>query len=142
MKTAKTSKIIFWIATIIIFVMEGVIPALTSQTELAKEGIKHLGYPEYFGNALVIFKIGGVITLLIPNVPNRIKEWGYAGFAFNFIFACISHWVVDGFGAQTLLPLFFFAVLIISYVSYHKVRNFDNNNLTFKTNEYVVSSIP
>ncbi len=142
MKTAKTSKTIFWIATIIIFVMEGVIPALTSQTELAKEGIKHLGYPEYFGNALVIFKIGGVIILLIPNFPNRIKEWAYAGFAFNFIFACISHWVVDGFGAQTLLPIFFSAVLIISYISYQKVRNFDNNNLIFQTNEYVVSSIP
>jgi hypothetical protein len=33
--------------------MEGLIPAFTSQTELAKEGIRHLGYPEYFGNALV-----------------------------------------------------------------------------------------
>jgi hypothetical protein len=36
-------------------------PALTSQTELAIEGIQHLGYPEYFGNALVVFKIAGVL---------------------------------------------------------------------------------
>ena len=57
---------IFWITTIIIFLFEGVMPALTSQTELAKEGIKHLGYPEYFGNALVIFKILGVLILVIP----------------------------------------------------------------------------
>ena len=45
----KKNKIIFWIATAIIALFEGVMPALTSQTELAKEGIRHLGYPEYFG---------------------------------------------------------------------------------------------
>ena len=51
----KKAKIIFWVTTIIIFLFEGVMPALTSQTELAKEGIRHLGYPEYFGSALVIY---------------------------------------------------------------------------------------
>jgi hypothetical protein len=33
----KKDKIIFWTATIIIALFEGVMPALTSQTELAKE---------------------------------------------------------------------------------------------------------
>ncbi len=55
LKKMKKEKIIFWTATIIIALFEGVMPALTSQTELAKEGIRHLGYPEYFGNALVVF---------------------------------------------------------------------------------------
>ena len=67
--------------TVIIFLMEGVMPAFTSQTEMAKEGIKHLGYPEYFGNALVVFKVVGALLLIIPQVPKRIKEWAYAGFA-------------------------------------------------------------
>jgi phosphatidylglycerophosphate synthase len=143
MKRANTSKIIFWTTTIIIFLMEGVIPALTSQTELAKEGIRHLGYPEYFGNALVVFKILGATALIIPNLPNRIKEWVYAGFAFIFIFACISHWAVDGLGGQTLFPLFFLGVLITSYVFHHRLRNSrSHSNLTVKTKEYVVSSIP
>ena len=48
----KKDKIIYWTATTIIALFEGVMPALTSQTELAKEGIKQLGYPEYFGNVL------------------------------------------------------------------------------------------
>lgn len=56
MKTRKKQKIIFWAATAFIFLFEGVMPALTSQTELAKEGISHLGYPEYFGTALVFLK--------------------------------------------------------------------------------------
>lgn len=120
MTETKKTKIIYWTATIIIFLMEGVIPALTSQTELAKKGIRHLGYPEYFGNAFVVFKILGALVLVIPKVPNRIKEWAYAGFAFDFIFACISHWVVDGLNFQTFLPLIFLGILIVSYIYYHK----------------------
>jgi len=45
----KKDKIIYWVTTGFIFLFEGVMPALTSQTELAKEGIAHLGYPSYFG---------------------------------------------------------------------------------------------
>ncbi|HNP33646.1 MAG TPA: DoxX family protein, partial [Flavobacterium sp.] len=86
----KNHKIIFWTTTIIIFLMEGVMPALTSQTEMAKEGIRHLGYPQYFGNALVVFKVLGALTLIIPAMPKRLKEWAYAGFGFDFIFASIS----------------------------------------------------
>ena len=56
----KKEKIIFWTATIVIALFEGVMPALTSQTELAKEGIRHLGYPEYFGNALVMTNLKNV----------------------------------------------------------------------------------
>jgi len=122
----KTTKIIFWTTTILIFLFEGVMPALTSQTELAKEGIKHLGYPEYFGNALVVFKILGVLALIIPQVPARIKEWAYAGFAFDFIFASISHFAVDGIDFQGFFPLIVFAILIVSYVNYHKIQRYKN----------------
>ncbi len=117
----KKNKIIFWTATIIIFLFEGVLPALTSQTELAKEGIRHLGYPEYFGNALVVFKVLGALVLIIPRIPKRIKEWAYVGFTFDFLFACISHWAVDGFGFQTIFPLIILAILMVSYRYYHKI---------------------
>lgn len=133
----KKDKIIFWTATVIIFLFEGVMPAFTSQTELAKEGIRHLGYPEYFGNALVVFKILGVLLLIIPQVPKRVKEWAYAGFAFDFIFGSISHSVVDGLGFLTIFPLIFLAILIVSYIYYHKINTVSTNK--FKTN--VISSL-
>jgi len=117
----KKEKIIFWTATTIIALFEGVMPALTSQTELAKEGIRHLGYPEYFGNALVVFKILGVLALVIPQIPKRVKEWAYAGLAFDFIFASISHGAVDGMNVQTIFPLFVLGILAVSYVYYHKL---------------------
>ncbi len=119
----KKDKIIYWTTTIIIVLFEGVMPALTSQTELAKEGIRHLGYPEYFGNALVIFKILGVLALVIPQVSKRLKEWAYAGFAFDFLFATISHGSVDGINGQTFFPLVVLGVLAVSYIYYHKLNS-------------------
>ncbi len=118
----KKDKIIYWVTTTIIFIMEGVIPALTSQTQLAKEGISHLGYPLYFGNALVVFKVLGALCLIIPQVPKTIKEIAYAGFAFIFIFASISHFIVDGFGFQGIIPLIFLAILWVSFSYFEKLQ--------------------
>ncbi len=109
-------------ATILIFLFEGVMPAFTSQTELAKEGIRHLGYPEYFGNILVVFKVLGALALIIPKVPARIKEWAYAGFAIDLISAFVSHVAVDGWVGMSFFPLIVLVVLIVSYIYYHKVN--------------------
>lgn len=118
----KKNVIIYWISTGFIALLEGVMPAFTSQSEMAKEGIRHLGYPEYFGNVLVVFKILGVLALVLPNIPRRVKEWAYAGFAFDFLFAAISHGIVDGLIGQTFFPIIVLGVLIISYVYYHKLN--------------------
>jgi uncharacterized membrane protein YphA (DoxX/SURF4 family) len=118
----KKNKIIFWTTTAIIFIMEGILPAFTSQTELAKQGISHLGYPLYFGNALVVFKVLGAVSLIIPQVPKRLKELAYAGFTFNFLFASISHFAVDGFDFQGIFPLIFLGLLALSFIHYQKLQ--------------------
>lgn len=96
-------------------------PALTGHTEMARQGILHLGYPEYFLTLLNIFKILGAITLILPQFPKRLKEWAYAGFTFDFIFASLSIFFVDGFGAAVFFPLITLTVLMISYFSYHQL---------------------
>lgn len=121
----KAVCIVYWVTTILIVLFEGVMPALTSQTEMAKAGIRHLGYPDYFGVLLVIFKVGGSILLVVPQVPSRVKEWAYAGFSFDFIFASYSCFVVDGFGFSGFMPLLVFAVLITSYICYHRLKRAD-----------------
>ena len=118
----KKNKIAYWITTSLIFLMEGVVPALTSQSKLAKEGISHLGYPEYFGNALVVFKVLGALILIIPKLPRKLKELAYAGFTFNFLFAGISHGAVDGVNFQTFFPLIILAILATSYYNYSKLN--------------------
>ena len=117
----KTTKITYWASTIVIFLLDGLMPALTSNTELARQGISHLGYPDYFRVMLTIFKIIGALVLILPAIKSRFKEWAYVGFAINFICAAISHTVVDGFGGQAIFPLVAFAILVISYLSYHRI---------------------
>lgn len=118
----KTNRIIYWAATGIIFLLDGVMPALTSHTDLAVEGIRHLGYPDYFRVLLTCFKVTGALVLILPQFKGRIKEWAYAGFTFNFISAAVSHTVVDGFGGQTIFPMVALAILSVSYVYYHKIQ--------------------
>ena len=117
----KINKIVFWITTSLIFLFEGVLPALTFQTNLAQEGIRHLGYPSYFGPLLTFFKVLGALALIIPAIPPRIKEWAYAGFIFDFLAAFISIWAVDGLGLGLLLPVIALIILSISYRSYHRL---------------------
>ena len=116
----KATKIIYWTTTALIFLFEGVLVALTSNSELAIEGLRHLGYPDYFGPLLAAFKVTGAMVLIIPAFEGRVKEWAYAGFAIVFISAAVSHASVDGFGGQTVFPIVFFGILVASYVTYHK----------------------
>ena len=83
-------------------------------------GTKPLGYPDYFAVTLIIFKVLGAIALIIPNLSPRLKEWVYAGFTFNLIFAAISHIVVDKNIAYILMPIIVLIILMISYITYHK----------------------
>ena len=56
----------------------------------------HLGFPGYFRVELSLAKLLGVVVLLAP-VPSRLKEWAYAGFAFDLASAVIAHLAVgDG----------------------------------------------
>jgi hypothetical protein len=102
--------------------MEGVLVALTSNTEMAIKGITDLGYPLYFVPMLSVFKILGTLALIIPKVSPRIKEWAYAGFGFDFIAAFVSLWAVYGFGPMLVLPFAFMIILVLSYKSYHKLN--------------------
>ena len=116
----KTNNIIFWITTIIIFLFEGVMPLFFFRSEASVQGMTHLGYPPYFATMLMVFKVLGALTLILPKAPARIKEWAYAGFAIDFIAAGVSYWAVEGFGGPVIFPLVFLGILAASYVTHHK----------------------
>jgi hypothetical protein len=117
----KKNTIIYWVSTSFIFLFDTIMPALYSNTQIAVEGIRHLGFPDYFRVELTVFKIIGGLLLIVPQVPARFKEWAYVGFGINFISAAVAHAAIDGVGAQTFLPLVLFAILITSYLSYHRI---------------------
>ena len=118
----KTTKIIYWTATIFIFLFEGVMPAFTSGTPPAVEGIRHLGYPDYFRVMLTVFKVTGALALMLPMVKGRYKEWAYAGFGITFISAAVSYWATDGLTGFTIFPIIILGILTVSYVCYHKLN--------------------
>lgn len=142
MTHAKTAKATYWITTSLLFLFEGLMPALTANTQLAVDGIRNLGYPDYFRVMLTAFKVLGAAALILPAVHRRVKEWAYAGFAFNLISAFVSHWAVDGLGVQTFFPLFIFALLVASYASYHKLRRSPAiSNPNVKTTTHVIPGL-
>jgi uncharacterized membrane protein YphA (DoxX/SURF4 family) len=94
----KRNKIIYWIATL--WLASGMLSTGTLQLFRAKAegalappgvyGITHLGFPVYFLTILGIWKILGVVALLVPRFP-LLKEWAYAGFFFAMSGAVFSH---------------------------------------------------
>ncbi len=109
----KRNKIIYWIATL--WLALGMTATGTGQVIKMKSGnggeemIAHLGYPVYLLTILGIWKILGVIAVLIPKFP-LVKEWAYAGFFFAMSGAILSHlFSGDGFkelfGSSLLLVL-------------------------------------
>ena len=120
LKGTKRSKIIYWISTglIALFELSG---AFFINSEMAKEGMRHLGLPEWFRWELSIGHIIGGILLIVP-IPKRFKEWVYVAFGIDFISAFIAYMSVDGFGSMVLSPLLMLALLIVSYFYYHKLN--------------------
>lgn len=114
--------LLYYITTGIIFLMEGLMPLATAlfAPQYMTLGTKPLGYPDYFAYSLIIAKVLGAIALVWPKLSPRIKEWAYAGFTFNLIFASISHFAVDGIKFDSFMPLIVLAILGVSYQQYHK----------------------
>lgn len=87
----KRTKIIYWIATIWLslgMLSTGIVQILQIKEEV--DMMTHLGYPLYFLTLLGIWKILGVIAVLLPKFA-RLKEWAYAGFFFSMSGAVFSH---------------------------------------------------
>lgn len=116
----KTTNILYWTFTGIIcalMLFSGIGGLFTTQAGV--EMFKQLGYPLYFGKLLAIAKILGVIALLTPGFA-KLKEWAYAGFTFDMIFAIYS-FICIGSSPANYAPIFvFIAILVLSYVYHHK----------------------
>jgi uncharacterized membrane protein YphA (DoxX/SURF4 family) len=119
-KHSKSLVITYWVTTglISLFELSG---AFYINSEMAKEGLRHLQLPPWFGWEVSIGHIIGGILLVIPVRP-RIKEWTYVAFGIDFISAFIGYMAIDGFGANAMSPVVFMALLVISYVCYHKIH--------------------
>ncbi|MEA9412704.1 MULTISPECIES: DoxX family protein [unclassified Flavobacterium] len=111
----KRNKIIYWIATLWLalgMLSTGIVQVLKLKEEA--DMMAHLGYPLYFLTILGVWKILGVITILIPKLP-LLKEWAYAGFVFAMSGAVFSHFA-SGDGAKEYFgPILLLVLTVISW---------------------------
>jgi hypothetical protein len=110
------NKVIYWISTGLISLMMLFAGYSYFTAPQTAEGFRHLGFPDYFRVELAVAKILGAITLLVPPIPRRIKEWAYAGFGITFISAAIAHINSGDPTGMVIMPIIALGVLIISYV--------------------------
>jgi hypothetical protein len=84
----------------------------------------HLGFPPYFKVELTIAKILGVLALVIPAVPFKVKEFAYFGFGITLVSATIAHFGRGDARDLSVLfvidPLIFLGLLMVSYVYFEK----------------------
>lgn len=111
----KRNKIIYWIATLWLalgMLSTGIVQVLKLKEEA--DMMAHLGYPLYFLTILGVWKILGIITILIPKLP-LLKEWAYAGFVFAMSGAVFSHFA-SGDGAKEYFgPILLLVLTAISW---------------------------
>ena len=81
----------------------------------AEATLAHLGYPAFVGTILGVWKAGAVVTLLAPRLA-RLKEWAYAGIAFDLTGGFVSHVVTGDALPKPIVPLVLLALAITSYV--------------------------
>jgi hypothetical protein len=109
----KRNKIIYWIATI--WLALGMLSTGGVQLFRMKEevdSITALGYPVYFLTILGVWKILGVVAVLVPKFP-LLKEWAYAGFFFVMSGATISR-IASGDPVTEVFPSLLLLVLTIA----------------------------
>jgi len=117
----KKDKIIYWTATGIVATVMLWSAFNFSLNEEMKGAFAHLGLPNWFRIELTVAKILGALALLIPTIPNRIKEFAYCGFTITLISAIIAHFS-SGDGISSIDPLVFLGILIVSYLYYYKAQ--------------------
>jgi hypothetical protein len=74
----------------------------------------HLGYPAYFAGILGTWKVLGAAAVLAPRLP-RLKEWAYAGIAFDLTGAALSHGLSGDGAGKVVTPLVLAAIAAASW---------------------------
>ncbi|WP_426278260.1 DoxX family protein [Chryseobacterium sp. S-02] len=114
-KSQKRNTIIYWIFTLWMslgMVSTAIVQLMKNKDELAN--FTNLGYPSYLMIIIGIWKMLGVIAILIPKFP-LLKEWAYAGFFFVMSGAIISHIIVNDSINKIFPAVLLFVLVIISW---------------------------
>ncbi|MDP9081849.1 MAG: DoxX family protein [Bacteroidota bacterium] len=88
--------------------------AQAMQVKGVVQGFKPLGYPSYFISLIGVWKMLGIIAILIPNFK-LLKEWAYAGIFFVMSGAVISHIASGDVTVQIIAPVVLAIFTVLSW---------------------------
>ncbi len=111
----KRDKIIYWVATLWLslgMVSTGLVQLLQLEAELQK--MNALGYAPYFLSIIGIWKLLGVVAVLLPKFA-LLKEWAYAGFFFLMSGAIFSHLAVGDAAVNYFGPVLLLVLTVVSW---------------------------
>lgn len=114
-QSQKRKKIFYWIFTLWMslgMASTAIVQLLQNKDELAN--FTNLGYPSYLMIIIGVWKLLGVIVILIPKCL-LLKEWAYAGFFFVMSGAVISHLIIGDTAGRTFPAVLLLALVIISW---------------------------
>ena len=116
----KRVNTFYWITNILFagFMLFSAIPDIILSPE-AVTFMKALGYPDYFTRFIGVAKALGCAAILLPISP-RIKEWAYAGLAFDLIGAIYSIVSTHGISISIVFMLIPVILLVLAYYFHHK----------------------
>ncbi len=112
---SKRNKIIYWIATVWLslgMLSTGIVQLLKTDEEVNM--MTRLGYPGYFLTIIGVWKILGVVAVLIPKFP-LLKEWAYAGFFIVMSGAIVSHMIIGDEAKEVFGPALLLILTIVSW---------------------------
>ena len=117
----KSTKIIYWVTTGIICLFS--LSAIQMNSKMAIDGSSHLLIPRYLALEVSIGQLIGLVLLIVPAIPKRFKEWAYVGYGIMYLTAFNAHISVgDAIAPFGVMSLVFFALLVCSYVCFHKLN--------------------
>lgn len=108
----KRNQIFYWITTLWLalgMLSTGIVQLMKLPKDVNQ--MTSLGYPIYLLTLLGIWKILGVIAVLVPKFP-IVKEWAYAGFFFAMTGAMFSH-CASGHPVKEMLPSLLLLILTV-----------------------------
>src|SRR5258705_10677808 len=88
-------------------------------TEGSNQVMRSVGYPVYLNTILGGAKLLGVAAILLP-VPRTLREWAYAGFAFDIAGATASFVAVGQVNWLLLIPIISLALVQTSYLTWRR----------------------
>ena len=94
-------------------VSTGIVQLIKMKEEVEKTNA-HLGYPIYLLTILGVWKLLGVIAVLMPKYP-LLKEWAYAGFFFVMSGAIFSHLACGDSAKEYFGPTLLLVLTVVSW---------------------------